>query len=34
MQMDNAQKMQFFKNLPIVLDKFPKVNLVKLFLFN
>lgn len=25
MQMDNTQKMQFFKNLPSILDKFPKV---------
>lgn len=27
MQMDNSQKMQFFKNLPLILDKFPKVTI-------
>jgi SCY1-like protein 2 len=28
MQMDNSQKMQFFKGLPQVLDRFPKVNVI------
>lgn len=34
MQMDNVQKMQFFKGLPTVLEKFPKVCIPKSFCSN